>query len=206
MKYLSLFSGIGGLDYGLHKAGNECIGISDIKESSIQIYQKNMGSVKNWGDITLINPKELPDFDILTGGFPCQTFSLAGARRGFEDRKGKMIFYIYDILTEKKPKYLVLENVKGITNHNGGRTIKNVVQLLQSAGYYVRVLLLNAIFYGSAQNRERVIFLGCREDFIRKVPEIKNKQVRFKDIRQKNGQFKVISHTEFNDQKIQQKR
>ena len=92
MKYFSLFSGIGGLDYGLRD--KECVGISEIKQSSVHIYQKRMGNVMNYGDITKINPKELPDFDLLTGGFPCQTFSMAGLRKGFKDRKGKMIFYM----------------------------------------------------------------------------------------------------------------
>lgn len=206
MRYLSLFSGIGGLDYGLHKAGHECVGISDIKQSSVEIYRKNMGQVENLGDITKVNPERLPDFDILVGGFPCQTFSMAGARKGFEDRKGKMIFYIYDILKAKSPSFVVLENVKGIISHNNGKTMINVVQLLQSAGYYVRVLLLNALNYGTAQNRERVIFLGCKKDFIRKKPEIKNNQVRFKDIRDQEGPFKIVSKTEFNVSKIEQKR
>jgi DNA (cytosine-5)-methyltransferase 1 len=205
MKYFSLFSGIGGLDYGLHKRA-ECVGISDIKESSVEIYQKNMGPVKNWGDITKIDFKELPDFDILTGGFPCQSFSLAGLRKGFGDERGKMIFYIYDLLKIKKPKYVVLENVKGIISHNKGKTIRDVVALLISAGYFVRVILLNSIFYGSAQNRERVLFLCAKEDFIEKVPEIKNKEVLFRDIRQKEGPFKIIADTEFNQEKIEQKR
>lgn len=205
MKYLSLFSGIGGLEFGLHKAGHECIGISEIKESSVEIYQKNMGPVKNFGDITKIEPKNLPNFDLLIGGFPCQTFSMAGARRGFKDRKGKMIFYIYDIIKEKKPKFIVLENVKGIISHNGGKTIKNVVQLLQEAGYYCRILLRNAIFYGSAQNRERVIFLAAKTDFKRKIPVIKDVTKLFKDIRTK-GPFKTVTRTDFNVQKIEQKR
>jgi DNA (cytosine-5)-methyltransferase 1 len=207
MRYFSTFSGIGGLDYGLHKSGHSCVGISDIKESSVKIYRKNMGEVVNFGDITKVEPDKLPDFDMFVGGFPCQAFSLAGLRQGFDVRKGRMIFYIYDILVEKKPKYFVLENVKGIISHDDGNTIKNVVKLLEKAGYFVRVLLLNSIFYGSAQNRERVIFLGRRgEDFIKKIPEIKNKEVLFKDIRERGGKFKFISHTEFNDAKIEQKR
>ena len=97
MKYFSLFSGIGGLEYGLRKKG-KCIGISEIKKSSVRIYERNFGKVKNFGDIKKIKVNELPDFDGLLGGFPCQSFSLAGLRTGFEDKRGKMIFYIYDIL------------------------------------------------------------------------------------------------------------
>ena len=157
MKYFSLFSGIGGLEYGL-KDRVECIGFSEIKESSIKVYNKHFGGVKNYGDITKINYKELPDFDILLGGFPCQSFSLVGSRKGFDDRRGKMIFNIYDILKIKKPKYFVLENVKGLTNHNKGRTYNNVFKLLMHAGYNVRCILLNSLYYGSAQSRERIFF------------------------------------------------
>lgn len=202
MKYFSLFSGIGGLEYGLKK--EKCVGISEIKQSSVNIYNKNMGEVKNYGDITKIKPNEFPNFDLLIGGFPCQTFSLVGLRKGFEDRKGKMIFYIYDILKEKQPKYVVLENVKGIISHNNGKTIKDVVKLLSAQKYYVRVLLLNSLYYGSAQNRERVFFLASKEDFPKKVPEIRDDLKRFRDIREKNAEFKIVKKTEKNLKKINQ--
>jgi DNA (cytosine-5)-methyltransferase 1 len=202
MKYFSLFSGIGGLDYGLR--AHKCVGISDIKQSSVQIYQRMMGNVKNFGDITEIKPKELPDFDLLVGGFPCQTFSIAGIRKGFGDRKGKMIFYIYDILKEKQPKYVVLENVKGIISHDKGKTIKSVVKLFSNLGYYVRVILLNSLYYGTAQSRERVIFLACKQDFPMKVPEIRDDTKRFRDIREKNGHYKFIKKSEYQQKKLHQ--
>ena len=204
MKYFSLFSGIGGLDYGLRK--HECMGISEIKQSSVNIYQEKMGQVQNYGDITKINIKELPDFDLLIGGFPCQSFSMVGLRKGFKDRKGQMIFYIYDILKEKQPKYVVLENVKGIISHNDGKTIKSVIKLLSYVGYYVRVILLNSLFYGTSQNRERIIFLGCKEDFKRKVPEIIDSSKRFRDIRENGVIYKFIKKTENNILKINQKK
>ena len=190
MKYFSLFAGIGGLEYGAHKRGFECAGISEIRESSIKIYKKNYGEVQNFGDITKIVPAELPDFNILTGGFPCQSFSLAGRRGGFADRRGKMIFYIYDILVEKRPDFFVLENVKGISTHDGGNTIKKVMELLTDAGYYVRVVLLNSANYGSAQARERMIFLGSRDfNFPVKYPEIVDDTKTFKDVREKDVEF-----------------
>ena len=204
MKYFSLFSGIGGLDYGIRD--KECVGISEIKQSSVNIYQENMGNIRNYGDITKINPKKLPDFDLLVGGFPCQTFSMAGLRKGFKDKKGKMIFYIYDILKEKNPKYVVLENVKGIISHNNGKTIKSVVKLLSNLGYYVRIVLLNSIYYGSAQNRERVFFLASKKDFPKKIPVIIDDSKRFRDIRQKNTIYKYIKKTENNILKINQKK
>lgn len=158
MRYFSLFSGIGGLDWGLKKRVFECVGFSEIKDSSTSVYERENRGVNNYGDIKLIDFKELPDFDILIGGFPCQSFSLNGLRKGFEDKRGKMIFYIYDLLKEKKPKYAVFENVKGILNHNGGDTYRKVFKLLASAGYFVRCVLLNSCNYGSAQSRERVFF------------------------------------------------
>lgn len=206
MKYFSLFTGIGGLDYGIAD-WCECVGFSEIKNTSIEIYNKHYPNHKNYGDITKIDYSSLPDFDILTGGFPCQSFSLAGLRKGFldpKDKKGQMIFYIYDLIVAKKPKFVVLENVKGIHNHNGGKTFESVVKLLMFAGYKVRVLLLNALNYGSAQNRERVIFLCSLEEFDKKQPEIIDNTKVFRDIREKNGDFVVIDYEKYKD-KIEQK-
>jgi DNA-cytosine methyltransferase len=184
LTYFSTFTGIGGLDWGLEKMGAKCVGFSEIKESSIDIYRRRFPEHKLYGDITKIVPEELPDFDVFTGGFPCQSFSLAGMRKGFGDRRGQMIFFIYDIITAKKPKFIVLENVKGISTHDGGKTIKSVFRLLSAAGYKMRVVLLNSAHYGSAQGRERVVFLGrLGEDFPEKHPEIRDDSKRFRDIR-----------------------
>lgn len=205
MKYFSTFTGVGGLDWGLEELGFECVGFSDIKETSIKIYKSHYPDRENFGDITKIDFKSLPDFDILTGGFPCQAFSIAGARRGFDDRKGQMIFHLYDLLMEKKPQYAVLENVKGLLNHNNGDTFVNVLQLLNTAGYFVRVLLLNSLNYGSAQNRERLIFLCSRTDFEKKIPVIIDQSKRFRDIRDSVGPFKYITLTDKNLKKLAQK-
>ncbi len=184
LRFFSTFTGIGGLDWGLEKLNAECIGFSEIKDSSIKAYLSHYPDRKNFGDITKINPKDLPDFDVFTGGFPCQAFSIAGDRKGFKDRRGQMIFFIYDILVEKKPEFVVLENVKGLLNHNGGKTYQNVFKILSSAGYNVRCVLLNASHYGSAQARERIVFL-CRrgKEFEKKNPEKRNGQIRFRDVR-----------------------
>jgi DNA (cytosine-5)-methyltransferase 1 len=183
LRYLSTFTGIGGLDVGLEEIGARCVGYSEIKESSVRIYERHFPSRRNFGDITKIEPEELPDFDLLTGGFPCQSFSLAGYRKGFRDKRGVMIFHLASILEAKKPSFAVLENVRGIVSHDRGRTVKNVVNLLASAGYFVRIVLLNACHYGSAQNRERVFFLCSREDFPAKVPERTDDTKRFRDFR-----------------------
>ena len=206
MKYFSLFSGIGGLEYGLQNSDNQCVGFSEIKRSSIEIYKRHFSGVKNYGDITKININELPDFDILLGGFPCQSFSLAGGRKGFKDRRGKMIFYVYDILKAKRPKHFVLENVKGLINHDRGKTYKSVFKLLMFAGYNVRCVLLNSSYYGSTQNRERIFFLGSRDNFDIKIPEIVDDTKRFRDIREKNGNFRFIDKNEKTINKIEQKK
>ncbi len=205
MKYFSLFTGIGGLDYGLRNFG-ELVGYSEIKKESIDIFSKN-NKVKNYGDITKIKVKELPDFEMLIGGFPCQSFSLAGLREGFEDKRGQMIFYIYDILEIKKPKYFVLENVKGILSCNKGKTYLDILKLLKFSGYFVRVLLLNSCWYSSAQSRERVIFLGSKKEFEKKEIVKIDDSKRFRDIRDKDeGNYKFIKLTNRVLDKINQKR
>jgi DNA (cytosine-5)-methyltransferase 1 len=183
MKYLSLFSGIGGLDMGLEELGHECIGYSEIRKSSIDIYASHYPERVNFGDITKIDIAALPDFDIVTGGFPCQSFSLAGLRKGMNDPRGVMILHIYNILVQKKPKYFVLENVRGLLTHGKGQTYIKIHKLLANAGYKVRVLLLNAMHYGSVQHRERLVFLGSRDDFPVKKPVVVDGSKRFMDVR-----------------------
>jgi DNA (cytosine-5)-methyltransferase 1 len=205
IRYFSLFTGIGGLDYGLR--GNNCVGYSEIKKSSIDIYKSHYPEHINYGDITKINFIDLPDFDLLTGGFPCQSFSMAGLRKGLEDgkdSKGAMVLYIYRLLLSKKPKYFVLENVKGILNHDSGKTYLKIFRLFQNAGYYVRVVLLNALYYSSAQNRERVIFLGSRDKFDLVNPEIIDDTKRFIDVLDKDAIFNKPKDTEKNRNKIEQ--
>ena len=184
MRFFSTFTGIGGLEAGLRRIGAKCVGFAEIAEASIRMYLRHYPEERNYGDITKIDLEDLPDFDILTGGFPCQSFSLAGWRKGFKDKRGTMIFHLADILVVKKPQFAVLENVSGILSHDRGRTIRNVVNLLASAGYFVRIVLLNACHYGSAQNRERVFFLCCRDhDFPVKNPEKTDNLKRFRDYR-----------------------
>jgi len=203
MRYFSLFTGIGGLDYGLN---GELVGWSEIKKGSIKVFGKKV-KAENYGDIKKMNYRELPDFDMLLGGFPCQSFSLVGTRKGFEDKKGQMIFDIYNLLKEKKPDYFVLENVKGILSHDNGKTYLNVHKLLKYAGYCVRVLLLNSCWFGSAQSRERVFFIGSRNYFDEKeVVKVDNSK-RFRDIRDNDeSNYKFIKLTDRVWNKINQKR
>ena len=138
-----------------------CIGYSEIDKWSIQTYQKNFGmEARNYGDATKIKPEELPDFDMLCGGFPCQAFSIAGKRGGFEDTRGTLFFDIARILKVKRPKIVFLENVKGLLNHNKGETFRVIIQTLSELGYDVQWMVLNSKFFGVPQNRERVFIIG----------------------------------------------
>jgi DNA (cytosine-5)-methyltransferase 1 len=137
-----------------------CIGFSEIDKYAIQIYQKHFPKHKNYGDITKINAEELPDFDLLVGGFPCQSFSIAGKRGGFADTRGTLFFDIARILREKKPRLCLLENVKGLLSHDGGRTFRTIISTLDELGYDLQWQVLNSKNHGVPQNRERVFIIG----------------------------------------------
>ncbi len=163
MKYFSMFSGIGGFEYGIEKATKgkcKCVGFSEINKYAIKIYKKHFPGNKNYGSATDINPKELPDFDMLCGGFPCQSFSIAGKRKGFQDTRGTLFFDIARIVKVKIPKILFLENVKGLVSHDEGRTLKTITKTLNNLGYYVDYRILNSKYFGVPQNRERIFILG----------------------------------------------
>lgn len=146
----------------LQSQGDEVEQAGDNGTNKLQQRQlpNNRGGHKNYGDITNINPKELPDFDLLVGGFPCQAFSVAGKRLGFDDTRGTLFFDIARILKEKQPKHLVLENVKGLLSHDSGRTFTTILGVLSDLGYFVEWQVLNAKDFGVPQNRERVFIVG----------------------------------------------
>lgn len=137
-----------------------CIGYSEINKYADQIYQSKFPTHHNWGDITKINEKELPDFDLFVGGFPCQAFSIAGKRGGFDDTRGTLFFDCARILKEKQPRNFILENVKGLLSHDNGRTFKTIINTLTELGYCVEWQVLNAKNFGVPQNRERVFIVG----------------------------------------------
>jgi len=161
MKYLSLFSGIGGFELAIQRAipEAECIGYSEIDKYAIKVYERHFNH-ENIGDITTVNPNTLPDFDLLVGGFPCQAFSVAGKRLGFDDTRGTLFFDIARILKEKQPRHLVLENVKGLLSHDSGRTFTTILGVLSDLGYFVEWQVLNAKDFGVPQNRERIFIVG----------------------------------------------
>jgi len=188
MKYFSMFSGIGGFEYGIEKATEsmgwlqqkdirqtdskdikkqrgvlhkwECIGFSEIDKYAIQTYKKHYPTHKNWGSARDIIPEELPDFDMLCGGFPCQSFSIAGKRKGFQDTRGTLFHEICRIVGVKKPRLLFLENVKGLLSADNGRCFATIIQTLDELGYNVEWEVLNSKNFGVPQNRERVFIIG----------------------------------------------
>ncbi|EAH6859660.1 DNA (cytosine-5-)-methyltransferase [Campylobacter coli] len=166
MKFIDFCSGIGGGRLGLEKAGFSCIGFSEIDKAAIKTY-KSLFNTKNeleLGDLTKIKPEILPDFDLLISGFPCQSFSIVGKREGLNNKeKGQIIFYLADILRIKQPNFFILENVKGLLNHDKGQTFLKILELLKSLEYEVSVKLLNSIDFSLAQSRERVYFVGIKK-------------------------------------------
>jgi len=140
--------------------GLSCVGYSEIDKYATQIYQSHFPEHKNYGDITQINEKEIPDFDLLVGGFPCQSFSIAGKRRGFNDTRGTLFFDIARILQAKRPRLFLLENVKGLLSHDNGNTFKTIITTLDELGYDLQWQVLNSKDFGVPQNRERVYIVG----------------------------------------------
>jgi len=167
LKFMDYCAGIGAGRLGIeHGADGVCVGYSEILASSIKTYNilHDAKNERNFGDLTKINTDELPDFDIMIAGFPCQTFSIIGQRKGFEDDRGQIIYNLIDILKDKNVPYFILENVKGLLNHDKGNTIKVIIKELEDAGYYTEYKILNSVNYGVPQMRERVYFIGIRKD------------------------------------------
>ena len=162
LRVFSMFTGIGGFEVGLTNSNlaYEMVGFSEVDKYAIQIYNKHFKGIKNYGDATTINETELPNFDLLVGGFPCQAFSVAGKRKGFNDTRGTLFFDIARILRHKKPKHFILENVKGLFSHDSGRTLQTIFRVLSDLGYEYQWEVLNSKNFGVPQNRERVYIIG----------------------------------------------
>ncbi|MEV2911158.1 DNA (cytosine-5-)-methyltransferase [Paenibacillus larvae] len=159
--YVELFAGIGGFRSALDQLGGICTFASEIdKFATISYRAMYDGAPELHGDITKIDASDVPDHDLLVGGFPCQAFSVAGQRKGFEDTRGTLFFEIARIAEEKKPKVMLIENVKGLLSHDKGRTLDIMVQTLNDIGYAVDFTVLNSKFFGVPQSRERV-FIVC---------------------------------------------
>ena len=160
--YISLFSGIGGFELGLENSKHnfKCLGYSEIDKYAKSIYTRHFPNHKDFGDAKEIKTEDLPKFDFLVGGFPCQAFSNAGKRRGFDDTRGTLFFEIARILKDKRPKYFLLENVKGLLHHDKGKTFQTILEILSDLGYFVKWEVLNSEDFGVPQRRERVFIKG----------------------------------------------
>ena len=160
--FIDLFAGIGGMRIAFEKVGGECVFSSEWDKFAQQTYAANFGDIPH-GDITQVELSEVPRHDILIGGFPCQPFSHAGLKRGFEDTRGTLFFDVARIIDHRKPSMVLLENVKGFTTHDKGRTMAVVKETLEELGYNVFHKVLNAKDFGVPQNRERVFIVAINK-------------------------------------------
>jgi len=162
IRFIDLFSGIGGFRFGLEKAGGfRCVWSCDWNKYANQVYAKQFGKENHLsGDIKGVDARDIPDFDLLCAGFPCQAFSVAGKRKGFEDTRGTVFFEICRIAEAKRPALLLLENVRGLLSHARGETFHTILQSLEGLGYWVEWQVLNSKHFGVPQNRQRVFIVG----------------------------------------------
>ena len=165
-RVVSLFSGIGGIDLGFEFAGFNCIWANDFDKYACQTYRANVGDHIVEGDIRLVKD-QIPEHDVLVGGFPCQPFSTLGKLQGFDDEKnrGTLFFEIMDIITKHDTKVVILENVKNLVNHDEGRTFERIKNELADAGYYVNAQILNTQDYGVPQRRNRVFIVAFNKKY-----------------------------------------
>jgi DNA (cytosine-5)-methyltransferase 1 len=189
IKIIDLFAGIGGIRRGFEQASNElikCVFTSEWDKYAVQTYQANYADENVFGDITQVDIKDIPNHDILLAGFPCQPFSQAGLKKGFDDTRGTLFFDIERILIAKQPKAFILENVKRLRTHDKGRTLKIIIEHLKKAGYNnIHCDVLRARDFGLPQNRERIFIVGFLDDNIKfDFPKPTNEPTRVGDILQ----------------------
>lgn len=184
LRFVDFFAGCGGFRTAFEREGFKCVAFCEIDKHATKLY-KAYYNTKNevyYNDATTVEPEHMPDFDIFTGGFPCQAFSIAGKRQGFEDTRGTLFFEIARICKVKQPKYIVLENVKGLLNHDNGRTFATILRVLTDIGYSVEWQVLNSKFFGVPQNRERVFIVGhLRGKCEQKIFPIKKERIEYSE-------------------------
>lgn len=188
--FIDLFAGIGGFRLAMQNLGGKCVFTSEWDKEAKRTYKANFGE-KPFGDITKEETKSyIPDgFDLLCAGFPCQAFSIAGKRGGFEDTRGTLFFDVAEIIKRKRPKAIFLENVKGLRSHNGGKTLATILNVLRNdLGYFVpEPQIVNAKDFGVPQNRERIYIVGFRNDLgidSFEYPKPSSQKVTFADIKE----------------------
>lgn len=172
MKYVSLFAGIGGFDLALNRLGHECVYANEWDKYAADTYEKNFNHRPDTRDIKTVNASEIPDHDILCGGFPCPDFSIAGKRAGFTGKSGDLFFEVLRILKAKRTPYFILENVRGLLNHAKGETFKTILSELGELGYELQWFLLDSQNFGVPQQRKRVFIIGNLRG--KSAPEIFN--------------------------------
>ncbi|MCL2742295.1 MAG: DNA (cytosine-5-)-methyltransferase [Planctomycetaceae bacterium] len=182
--FVDLFAGIGGNRLAFESIGGECVFSSEWDEKACQTYKANFGE-QPAGDITKINSSEIPDFNVLLAGFPCQPFSIIGDQAGFNhETQGTLFFDIERIIKDKQPAAFMLENVRNLVAHDGGRTFKIIKNHLEALGYHVHTKVLNALDFGVPQKRERIIIVGFSEyvpfEFPKPIP--REKHIKLTDI------------------------
>jgi DNA (cytosine-5)-methyltransferase 1 len=186
LKVFEAFAGYGGASFGLKRSNiqHEVIGFSEFDKYASAIFELNHPGINNFGDITNINPLDLPDFDMFTGGFPCQPFSSAGLGKGELDIRGTLFYDVVRICENKKPQHILLENVKGLTTRRHKETFEKILSELRRIGYTVHWKVLNSKDYGIPQNRERLWIYGYKGDLpqnFKLEPEKIDLRGKFKD-------------------------
>lgn len=162
MTFIDLFAGIGGFRLAFEGAGAKCVFSAEIDKHACKTYKQNFGD-NPYCDVSKLDPNDIPNFDILCAGFPCQPFSIAGKREGFNETRGTLFFDIERIIKAKQPKAFILENVKGLVSHDNGKTLKIILDVLQnSLNYKVYHKVINSKDYGVPQNRERIYIVGFK--------------------------------------------
>lgn len=201
-KFIDLFAGIGGIRLGFESVGGHCVFSSEFDEDACKTYEANFGEHPA-GDITKIDAKDIPDFDILLGGLPCQAFSIIGKQLGFADEtRGTLFFDIERILREKQPKAFMLENVRNLTAHDKGKTFKVIVSHLESSGYTVYAKVLNALDFGCCQKRERIIIVGFKDNVFFSFPSPQYNRKPLSDILENNVDAKYYVRKEIRESRL----
>lgn len=195
MKVVSLFAGIGGLDYGFIKNGFDVIWANDFDKFACQTYKENWGDHIHLGDIYDLH-EEIPKHDVLIGGFPCQPFSTLGKLKGFEDERGTLFFLITEILKKHDTKIVVLENVKNLLHHDGGKTFERMVTELDDLGYYVNYEIMNTKDYGVPQRRNRIFIVAFNKKYFKKetlqFPKTRELEIGTSDLLEQNVDIKYF--------------
>lgn len=206
VRFIDLFAGIGGIRCGLEQAIREkgmeplCVFTSEIKPYAVRVLHDNHPAETIAGDITQVETKHIPDFDILCAGFPCQAFSSAGKRQGFADTRGTMFFQVERILRDKKPAGFILENVEGLVNHDNGRTLQVIVNHLEALDYKFSYRVLNSKYFGVAQERKRIYIVGTKKS----APNLDNFPITQATLADMLEQGLPTEHTPFIDNLLNQ--